>query len=78
MQLDFEIETQFENAFGHFLTGQFVDQTPSLVAQPTLKMGEFLFQVWGQPRNNIWTLKLLEKKHFNFVGELQRVQFFVL
>jgi hypothetical protein len=73
MTLKFEVNETKESPHGTYLIGQFLEKPPLLASDQKLKLGEFMFEIWGVPRKGIWTLKLVTEKEFNMALEEQTV-----
>lgn len=78
MTLDFNIQTHYQNPFGEFIVGQFLEKPPLFVSDQKFRLGEFAFEIWGMPKGGVWTFKLVTDKVFNMVLEEQLVHFEVL
>jgi hypothetical protein len=78
MNLDFSINTTTQNTFGTFIFGQFLETPPLFATDQMLKMGPYTFEIWGRPKGNVWTLKLITEGVFNEVLEEQTVKLEVL
>lgn len=73
--LNFNIKNHYQNTFGHFLEGEFIEQPPYFTSDQKLRVGEFEFEVWGVMKGRHCTLKLVSKKEFNWVLEEQVLKF---
>lgn len=78
MILDFNIQTHYQNAFGEFLVGEFLEKPPLFTSDQVFRLGEYVFEIWGMPKGDVWTFKLVTDKVFNMVLEEQLVHFEVL
>ncbi len=78
MILHFDIKEIGETSHGTFLKGSFIEKPPYFATNQTLKMGKYEFEIWGAPKDGIWTLKLIKDVDFNEVLEEQVVQLEVL
>ena len=78
MTLDFNIQTHYQNAFGEFIGGEFLEKPPYFTSDQKFRLGEFEFEMWGMPKDGIWTFKLITNKVFNMVLEEQLIHFHVL
>lgn len=74
MILDFDIKEIGETPHGTFLKGSFIEKPPYFASNQILKMGKYEFEIWGVPKDGIWTLKLITEIDFNEVLEEQLVQ----
>jgi hypothetical protein len=78
MILHFDITEVKETPHGTFLIGQFTEKLPYFASNQILKMGKYDFEIWGMPKEDIWTLQLMTEGTFNEVLEEQIVQLEVL
>ncbi len=78
MIIQFDIKEIKETPHGTFITGSFMEKPPYFVSNQILKMGRYEFEIWGVPKADIWSLKLLTEVDFNEALEEQVVQLEVL
>ncbi len=78
MILDFNIQTHYQNAFGEFIVGEFLEKPPLFTSDQVFRLGEYAFEIWGMPKEGVWTFKLVSDKVFNMVLEEQLIHFEVL
>jgi hypothetical protein len=78
MTLKFEVNETKESPHGTYLIGQFLEKPPLFASDQKFRLGAFEFEVWGVPKNGVWTLELVSKKVFNVVVEEQTVLLEVL
>ncbi len=78
MNINFEIEKHTETTFGLFLTGRFLEKPPHFASDQKFRLGGFEFEIWGMPKEELWTLKLVSKGVFNWVLEEQVVRLEIL
>ncbi len=78
MNLDFSIEKHTETTFGLFLTGRFLEKLPPFASDQKIRLGAFEFEIWGMPKDGLWTLKLVTEGVFNWVLEEQIVRLEIL
>ena len=78
MTINFEIEKQFDTTFGILLVGRFLEKLPNVPMSQKFRLGEFEFEIWGMPKGDLWTLKLVSEKVFNWVLEEQIVRLEIL
>lgn len=78
MTLDFNIKTHNQTPFGEFIVGEFLEKPPHFISDQMFRLGEFEFEIWGMPKEGVWTFKLVTDKVFNMVVEEQLVHFEVL
>lgn len=78
MILHFDITEVKETPHGTFLIGKFTEQPPYFASNQILKMGKYEFEIWGMPKDDIWTLQLMTGGTFNEVLEEQIVQLEIL
>ena len=78
MTINFEIEKYTETAFGIFLTGRFLEKPPHFASDQKIRLGAFEFEIWGMPKDGLWTLKLNTEGVFNWVLEEQIVRLEIL
>jgi hypothetical protein len=78
MIFDFNIKTHHQNAFGEFIVGEFLEKPPHFVSDQMFRLGEYTFEIWGMPKGDVWTFKLVSDKVFNMVLEEQLIHFEVL
>jgi hypothetical protein len=78
MQLDFDIQSHYKNAFGDFIVGTFIETPPLFASDQQWKLGKYTLELWGQPNQGIWTLKVLTDKDLNEVWEEQVVRLQIL
>jgi hypothetical protein len=73
MILTFDIKEIKETPHGTFITGIFLEKPPYFVSDQKIKLGEYEFEIFGVPKDNLWTLILVTDKVFNEVLEEQVV-----
>lgn len=78
MQVSFEVKRVFENTFGHFVEGIFLEETPFFSSNQFFKLGQYQFEIFGNVKAGVWTLKLMTEGVFNEVLEEQIVQIEIL
>jgi hypothetical protein len=78
MTLNFDIKNHYQNTFGHFLEGEFLEQPPYFVSDQKFKVGDYEFELWGVVKDRNCTLKLVTAKDLNWVLEAQVLKFEVL
>jgi hypothetical protein len=78
MTLNFDIQSHYQNTFGHFIVGEFLEQPPYFVSDQKFRVGEFEFEMWGVLKDKNCTLKLVTEKELNWVLEEQVLKFEIL
>lgn len=78
MTLNFEINHHYQNTFGDFIVGEFLEKPPLFVSDQKFKVGEFEFEIWGILKDRHCTLKRISKKEMNWVLEEQVLKFEIL
>ena len=78
MTLNFDIKNHYQNTFGHFIVGEFLEHPPYFVSDQKFRVGEFEFEMWGVLKDKNCTLKLVTEKELNWVLEEQVLKFEVL
>ena len=78
MILHFDITEVKDTPYGTFLTGSFTEKPPYFASNQILKMGKYEFEIWGMPKDNVWTLQLTTDGEFNEALEEQIVQLEIL
>jgi hypothetical protein len=78
MTLSFEVSSTVQNAFGEFIVGKFLEKLSYFPTDQKFRLSTFELEIWGMPKEDVFTLKLVSSETFNWVLEDQIVKLEVL